>query len=134
MLEIIRLVLPVLVIAICLTALAVFSNELPRSSEFTMLNDAVDVTPVPERVMDCGLPLALSVMFSTAERAPAAAGVKLKAMVVLLPGATVIGGVAAAKVKSALFVPEMTICEIIKLALPVLLTVTGNSALAEFTN
>ena len=34
--------------------------------------------PVPERLTDCGLPAALSVRASAAERLPAAKGVKVK--------------------------------------------------------
>jgi len=44
--------------------------------------------PVPERLTDCGLPLALSVMLIEAVRLPLAEGVKVTLMVQLLSAAS----------------------------------------------
>ena len=44
--------------------------------------------PVPERLTDCGLPLALSVMVTEAVRLPLAVGVKVTLIVQLAPAAT----------------------------------------------
>ena len=45
-------------------------------------------TPVPERLTDCGLPLALSVIVREAERLRLADGVKVTLMVHEAPAAT----------------------------------------------
>jgi len=80
-------------------------------------------TPVPDKVKVCGLPVALSLMVSEAERLPVAAGVKVTFTVVLLPGVIVIGGVAAVKANSLAFVPVIARLVIIRLAVPPLLMV-----------
>ncbi len=62
----------------------------PITPEFT-LGFQVRVTscvPVPQTVMDCGLPPALSVMTSDAPRLPAAVGVNDAVMAQELPAAT----------------------------------------------
>ena len=43
---------------------------------------------MPERLTDCGLPLALSVMLTEAVRLPLAVGMKVTLIVQLLPAAT----------------------------------------------
>ena len=44
--------------------------------------------PLPERLMTCGLPLALSVMVTAPVRVPVAVGVKVTLIVQLFPVAT----------------------------------------------
>jgi hypothetical protein len=49
---------------------------------------ADDTVPVPERLRDCGLPLALSVKLTEADRLPLAVGSKVTLTVQLAPAAT----------------------------------------------
>ena len=58
-----------------------------KVSEVAERETAGGLVPVPLRVTDCGDPVALSVMFSVAEKLPVAAGVKLTWTVQELPGA-----------------------------------------------
>jgi hypothetical protein len=46
--------------------------------------------PVPERATVCGLPAALSVIVTIADRAPVAVGVKVTAIVQVAPAATLV--------------------------------------------
>src|SRR5690349_1688237 len=73
--------------------------------------------PMPLTPSECGLPLALSVKVSVAERKPEAVGVNLIGSLVLVPGAMVIG-VAAKTVKSVAFAPANPITEITRLPVP----------------
>src|SRR2546422_733581 len=89
--------------------------------------------PVPARDTDCGLPAALSVMFTVAARTPVAAGVKLTLIVQLAPGATEpapVGQVLpAAKAKSAACAPVMVMLVRFSGAPPLLVSVTFCAAL-----
>ena len=80
--------------------------------------------PVPERLTDWGLPVALSVMARAAERLPAAAGVNLTPMVQLAPAATVVPQLLL-WAKSAALVPKTAMLEIFNAELPELLRVTA---------
>ena len=86
--------------------------------------------PVPETLTVCGLPLALSLMLSTAVLLPVAAGVKVTLTTVLLPGVIVIGTVPALSAKSVALAPVSARFEITKLPVPVLLIATGSGVLA----
>ena len=79
--------------------------------------------PVPERVTDCGLPVALSVRVRAAVRDPLAAGVKVTLIVQLAPAATLAPQLLVCA-KSLGFVPVMAILVMLKVALPVLFRVT----------
>ena len=79
--------------------------------------------PEPESDTDCGLPLALSVMLSAAVRVPLAAGVNKIAMVQVPPAATA-GLQVSTSVKSPASAPVKAMLEMLKLAPPVLLSVT----------
>src|SRR5438270_3266771 len=86
-------------------------------------------SPLPDMVIACGLPDALSVIRMTAERLPAAVGLKVKLMIVDCPGLTVIGRLAEVKPKSCGFGPERLKLESTSALDPVLLTVTGSALL-----
>src|SRR5207245_6589845 len=89
--------------------------------------------PVPLSETLCGLPAALSVMFTVAARTPVAAGVKLTLIVQLAPGATEpapLGQVLpAAKAKSAACAPVMVMLVRFSGAPPLLVRVTVCAAL-----
>ena len=72
-------------------------------------------------------------MLNVAERAEAALGVKIIPIVVLAPGATVIGRAPAVKAKSPALVPEISTLEITRFAVPGLLTVRVVVALELLT-
>ena len=80
--------------------------------------------PVPERLTDWGLPAALSVRASAAERLPAAEGVKVTLMVQLAPAASAMGQLLV-WAKSPALVPKTATLEMFKGALPVLERVTA---------
>ena len=76
MLEMVKVVLPVFVMVTVFEALAVPTSWLPNDK---LVGDSVTgdaLTPVPVSAIDCGDPLALSVMVTAAVSAPAAAGAK----------------------------------------------------------
>ena len=97
------------------------------------LTEKPTIVPVPDRGTDCGLPLALSVIASAAERFPEAVGVNVAFTVVLLPGVTVMGVALAVKAKSPAFVPVSARLEITKLPVPELLIVIAVGELALLT-
>jgi hypothetical protein len=80
-------------------------------------------TPVPLRVIDCGLPMALSVINTLALRLPAALGVKVTLMLQLPPGTTEPLQVLVA-LKSPGFAPITLTPLTVNDVLPVLLRVT----------
>ena len=88
---------------------------------------AVAVTPVPERLAVCGLPLALSVTDKDAERAPVAVGVNVTLIVQLELAASVEGLMGQLFVwpKSPEFVPPMPMLLMVSGALPVFESVTA---------
>ncbi len=77
--------------------------------------------PTPDRATLCGLPGALSVMVKVPERLPPPAGIKVMLMVQAAPVARLEPQVLVSA-KSAAFVPETTMPEIARLALPVLVS------------
>ena len=78
---------------------------------------------VPERATICGLPLALSVMLTEAERLPLAVGVKVTLIVQLLLAATELPQVLV-WAKSLALAPVIARLVMLKAAVPVLLRVT----------
>jgi hypothetical protein len=81
-------------------------------------------TPVPVKVMVCGLPAALSEMLRLPLRVPVAEGIKTTLTVQLFPAGTPVAQVFV-WVKS----PVAEILEMVSAALPVLVRVTGCAAL-----
>ena len=79
--------------------------------------------PVPERLTDCGLPVALSVMARAAERLPATEGVNLILIVQLASAASELPQLFA-WAKSLAFEPKTAMLEMLKAELPELLRVT----------
>jgi hypothetical protein len=79
--------------------------------------------PVPVRETECGLPLALSVTVTEAERVPVAEGLKVTLMMQLAPAATPVPQVSVSE-KSLVSAPVMVVLEIIRAALPVFFRVT----------
>jgi hypothetical protein len=86
--------------------------------------------PVPARLTVCGVPLALSAKFSEALRFPVADGVNVTLTVQALLGVTVAPvQVSALLAKSLGFVPPIVTVEKVRLAVPVLVTVSAWAAL-----
>ena len=91
---------------------------------------ATGAVPVPVRPNVCGLPLALSVKINEALRLPVADGVNVTLTVQVLLGVSVAPEqVSALLPKSLAFVPPIVTVEIVRLAVPALVTVTGSAAL-----
>jgi hypothetical protein len=80
-------------------------------------------TPVPDKLTDCGLPVAESAMLRLAARAPLANGVNDTAMLQLAPAARELPQVSFS-VKSAEFAPERVRPEMLTALPPVLVRVT----------
>jgi len=90
--------------------------------------------PVPLKVTPWGLLEALSVKFSEALRPPMADGANVTLIVHVLLGVTVAPvHVSALLAKSVAFVPPIVTAEIVRLAVPVLVTISGWGALAVLT-
>ena len=79
-------------------------------------------SPVPDRATVCGLPAALSVTESIAERLPAAVGVKVILKVHELPASSELPQVPVSE-KSPLFVPVTDVPVIVSVFVPVLVSV-----------
>ena len=79
--------------------------------------------PVPERLTDWGLPVALSVMARAAVRLPLAAGLKVTLMVQLEPAAR-LDPQLLDWAKSLALTPRTAMLEILKAELPELVSVT----------
>ncbi len=85
-------------------------------------------TPVPVSGTDCGLPGALSVKDKLADRAPAAAGVKVTLTVQCAAGASVAAQVFAEITKSVAFVPVGAMLVILSVEAPVFVSVVVSAA------
>ena len=88
--------------------------------------------PVPARLTDWGLPVALSVMASAAVRLPLADGVKVTLMVQLAPAARLDPQLLVWE-KSLAFEPKTAMLVMLNAALPELLKVTDRVVLVEPT-
>ena len=90
------------------------------------LATAPAVTPVPVKLTICGLALALSVKLSEALKLPIEDGVNVTLTVQVLLGVTVAPvQLSALMAKSLTFVPLIVTDEMVRLAVPVLVTVSG---------
>ena len=95
-----------------------------------VLRLTLGAVPVPLKLTVCGLLGALSVKFSEALRLPAADGVNVTLTVQVPLGVTVAPvQVSALLAKSLAFVPPIVTVEMVRLAVPVLVTVTLCAAL-----
>jgi hypothetical protein len=92
------------------------------------------LTPVPARFTACGLLPALSLKESVAVRLPIAAGVKVTLMAQVLPGATRAPvQVSTLLPKSPAFAPVSPTLVMVRLAVPLLVTVSVCAALVAAT-
>jgi len=119
--EMTRSAVPELVIVILDGLLLVPFNCVPKVTEVGVMLIA-GAMPVPVIATVCGLPAALSVILSVAERVPTAAGVKVTPMEAFAPGAMV-NGEAVVVANSATFAPVNVTDEITRSAVPGLVTV-----------
>jgi hypothetical protein len=95
-----------------------------------VLRLTLGAVPVPLKPTTWGLPLALSVKFSEALRLPVADGVNVTLTVQVLLGVTVAPEqVSALLAKLLAFVPPMVTVEMLRLAVPLLVTVSAWPAL-----
>jgi hypothetical protein len=122
---------PVLVRVTVWAALVVATDWFPKAR---LDGDALasDAVPVPVRLTDCGLPVALSAIASDAERLPLAAGVKVMSIVQLELAASELPQLLDCA-KSLALVPKIAMLVIVRAALPELLTVTDWTALDVLT-
>jgi hypothetical protein len=89
-------------------------------------------TPVPERLTDWGLPVALSAIASAAERLPAAEGLNVTLIVQLAPAATLEPQLLD-WAKSLALTPKTAMLVMLRAELPALVRVTGRAELAAPT-
>ena len=127
--------LPVLVSVTDCDPLVVFNVWLAnvRLEPDRLTVGAATVVPVPLSVKECGLPAALSVMVTAADRAPVAVGLNVT-LIVQLPlfAATELPQVLVCA-KSPLFAPVTAMLVMPSAALPVLVSVTDCDPLVVFT-
>jgi hypothetical protein len=130
--EMFRLLVPVLVTVTVWAVLVVLASWVkvkPGAEKLT-----AGAVPVPLKVTVCGLPLALSVKTSEALKLPVVAGVNVTLTAQVLPGVTVAPvQVSALLAKSLGFVPPRAAVEMLRLLVPVLVTVTVWAALVVLT-
>ena len=108
-------------------------SSVPKFSE---VGDAVTIgcTPVPPRMMLCGLLASLLGTAIDAERAPRALGVKVMPNVQVTPGASVEPQVSETTLKSLRFVPAIVMAPVrLSVAVPVFCSVTVCAEVATFT-
>jgi len=108
---------PVFVIVRLCGALVVSTCCDPKDSDAGEMETAGAV-PVPVSATACGLPLASSLIWTAAARAPAAVGVNV-ALIVHVAFTASDAGQSLVCAKSAAFVPEMTMPPIVSVAVPV---------------
>jgi len=84
--------------------------------------------PVPVRLTLCGLPVALSVILTLAERAPVAVGLNVT-LIVQFAFAARLAGQVLVSVKSLAFAPAIVMLVIVSAALPEFVSVTACGAL-----
>lgn len=90
---------------------------------------SANADPVPARFSVCGLPAALSVIVSTADKLPPVVGVNVIGILQLASAARLFPQLLLPAVKSAAFVPLIEIEVILTAAVPVFVTVTGSGVL-----
>ena len=108
---------------------ALLPTSVPANVRLVAERLTAGAVPVPDSVIFCGEPLALSAMFIAAVSAPATAGLKLTVMVQLPPAATLDPQLLVCAYALAL-VPVTVMAALLKVsgAFPVLLSVTGSVA------
>jgi hypothetical protein len=104
----------------------------PKLRDFA---ERLTAVPVPLRLTVCGLLAALSLMESVAVRLPAAEGLKVTLTAQVPLGITVAPEqVSAPLAKSLAFVPPIVTVEMVRLPVPVLVTVSALAALVVPTS
>ena len=116
------------------TALLVFAGTLlnVRPGGVKVTAGPLPCAPVPVSVTVCGLPAAVSLTLTEAERAPRAAGLKVTAMVQLKPATRVMGQLLVCG-KSPTFAPDMETLIEPRLVSPELVTLMFCTALGTPT-
>jgi hypothetical protein len=123
MLVMFKAALPVLFSVTVCGELTVSTGSFPNVRlEGEMLATAPVLPPVPERLTDWGLPVALSVRVTAAVRVPLVVGLKVTLIVQLAPAATELPQVLVCA-KSPGFIPASAMLVRVKAALPVLFSV-----------
>src|SRR5690242_8999081 len=89
----------------------------------------IGAVAVPESAMECGLLLVLSARARVADSAPVFEGANVRLIVVLAPGATVIGSAAELEANSAAFGPWIVTLERTRFAVPLFVTVNATGVL-----
>src|SRR5271157_5953949 len=132
MLERLKAAAPPLVRVAVRTPLVVLTGWLLNER---LLGDRLTVAevPVPLRLRDCGLPLALSVKLTEADRLPVAVGSNVTLTVQLAPAATELPQVLVCA-KSPALAPESAMPERLKAAVPPLVRVAVSVPLLVFTD
>src|SRR5436190_23135481 len=125
--------MPVMLKAVVLTLVRVTffaSLTVPLSSVllFTLQGASLVVVPVPDSVTFCGLPAALSLMLTAAVRVPLAVGLNVTLIPQLAPAANELPQVWVCAKFPAL-VPVIAMLLMVKIAVPVFLSVTVLAAL-----
>jgi hypothetical protein len=128
-LEMFKVALPILVRVTDRGTLLVVTDWLPKVKPLVeRFATAAVPAPVPVRLIFCGLPLALSVMATEADRLPDEPGVNITAIVQLFPAATEAPQVVVSA-KSPGLTPVTAIPEMFNEAFPVFVRVTDCAAL-----
>ena len=119
----VRAALPVLLRVTAWAEVVLPTDTLPKER---LLGEtpATAVVPVPERLMVCGLPVALSATLTIAERMPDAVGLKVMLIVQVDPALKLDPQVLVCT-KSLRFTPETAILVTLNVALPELVKVTA---------
>ena len=132
MLERLKAALPPLVRVAVKAALVVLRDSLPKER---LLGESVAATkvPAPERLSDWGLPVALSLILTEADRLPVTVGSNVTLIVQLPPAATELPQVLVSA-KSPGLAPLSTMLERLKAALPPLVSVAESVALLVLTD
>jgi len=100
----------------------------PTEPKFKLVGASFAVVPIPLSVTFCGLPAALLLTLNAAVRVPDAAGLKVTLIVQLAPAAKEVPQVWVCT-KSAALLPIMAMLLILKLTVPVFLSVAVLGAL-----
>lgn len=120
--------LPVLVNVTLCDELVAPTSTLPNARLLADNDTVVAVTPVPVNAMDCGEPVALSVIVMAAVMAPAVVGAKCPWIVQFAPTARLVPQLLE-NAKADAFVPVTKMLPIVRVPTPVLVNVTDCDAL-----
>jgi hypothetical protein len=128
-----RVAVPGLLTVTGSAVLVVFTMELPKSSDTGEVLIA-GPTPLPERFTVCVPSAVLSLMVSTADFVPRLDGFNEIDIVMELFGAMFVGRNGKLTVKSEAFVPDLTMLETVRLAVPLFCNVRVVVLLIVFTS